>query len=207
MASGSNSVHFQTKFLIGWAIFGLVVGMGLLISEMNSPSGSFNGIGEVLSYVLLIIPCSVVLGGFCLLIDGLFLHQGTFSQVTHPEWFWYVYPVFFIWSLTLSFVLGLLGIKSSSSGRPFPPIPPEDVKREVDNMTIDDFLKKFDEAIKQGEKQGKIKPEQQKIIRKLRKLDRSKYNKRFQEIFNSNELDEIFELLIQVLRLLGRRVG
>ncbi|MFZ1029764.1 MAG: hypothetical protein WAN66_26475 [Limnoraphis robusta] len=207
MALGSNSVRFQTKFLIGWAISGLVVGLGILISEIISPSGSFNGIGEVLGYVIAIIPATVVLGGFCLLIDGLFLHQGTFSQVTHPEWFWYVYPVFFIWSLTLSFLLGLLGIKSSSSGEPFPPIPPEDVKREVDNMTIDDFFKKFDEAIKKLEKQGKLNHEQQKVIRKLRKLDRSKHNQRLQEICNDNELDEIYELLIQLLKLLGRRGG
>nr|CAD5936493.1 hypothetical protein NO713_01632 [Planktothrix pseudagardhii] len=49
--------------------------------------------------------------------------------------------------------------------------------------------------------------EQQKIIRKLRKLDRSKYNKRFQEIFNDNELDELYKLFIQLVMLLGRRVG
>ncbi|SKB15054.1 membrane hypothetical protein [Planktothrix sp. PCC 11201] len=205
MAFGSNSVRFQTKFLIGWAILGFILGMGLLIDEMISPSGSFNGIGEVLGYVIAIIPGMVIVGGFCLLIDGLFLHQGAFSQVTHPEWFWYVYPFLFIWSLTLSFLLGFLGIKSSSSGIPSPSIYPEDVKKEVDNMTLDDFFRKFDEAIKQGEKQGKINPEQQKIIRKLRKLDRSKYNQRLQEICNDNELDEIYELLIQLLKLLGRR--
>ncbi|CAD5973799.1 hypothetical protein PCC9214_04005 [Planktothrix tepida] len=207
MAFGSNSVRFQTKFLIGWAILGLVPAMGLFIDEMISPSGSFNGIGDLLGNAIAIIPGMVIFGGFCLLIDGLFCHQGSFSQVTHPEWFWYVYPVFFVWSLTLTFLLGFLGIKSSSSGRSPSSITPEDVKKEVDNMTIDEFLKNFDDALKQEEKQGRINPEQQKIIRKLRKLDRSKYNQRFQEILNDNELYEFYKLFIKLVMSLGRRVG
>jgi len=205
MAFGSNYVRFQTKFLIGWAIVGFVPAMGLFIDEMISPSGSFNGIGDLLGNAIAIIPGIVIFGGFCLLIDGLFCHQGSFSQVTHPEWFWYVYPVFFVWSLTLTFLLGFLGIKSSSSRRSPSSITPEDVKKEVDNMTPNDFIENFDKPIKQIEEQGKLNHEQQKIIRKLRKLDRSKYNKRFQEIFNDNELDELYKLFIQLVMLLGRR--
>jgi len=205
MAFGSNYVRFQTKFLIGWAIVGFVPAMGLFIDEMISPSGSFNGIGDLLGNAIAIIPGMVIFGGFCLLIDGLFCHQGSFSQVTHPEWFWYVYPVFFVWSLTLTFLLGFLGIKSSSSRRSPSSITPEDVKKEVDNMTPNDFIENFDKPIKQIEEQGKLNHEQQKIIRKLRKLDRSKYNKRFQEIFNDNELDELYKLFIQLVMLLGRR--
>ncbi|MBD2485380.1 hypothetical protein [Planktothrix sp. FACHB-1365] len=207
MAFGSNYVRFQTKFLIGWAIVGFVPAMGLFIDEMISPSGSFNGIGDLLGNAIAIIPGMVIFGGFCLLIDGLFCHQGRFSQVTHPEWFWYVYPVFFVWSLTLTFLLGFLGIKSSSSSRSSPSIKPEAVKKEVDNMTIDEFLKKFDQPIKQLEKQGKLNHEQQKVIRKLRKVDRSDYDQLLQEICNDNELEEIYKLFIQCVMLLGRMVS
>ena len=106
MASDSNLVHFQTKFLIGWAILGLGFGMAMLISEIIAPRGNFNGIGEVLGYAIALIPGMVVVGFFCFLIEGLFIHKANFSELTHPQWAWYVYPVFFLWTIAFAFTLG-----------------------------------------------------------------------------------------------------
>ncbi|OIP73436.1 MAG: hypothetical protein AUK43_00085 [Oscillatoriales cyanobacterium CG2_30_40_61] len=111
MASGSNSVHFQKKILIGWAILGLVFGLGILIYEMISPSGSFNGIGEIIANVIVLIPGMVGAGGLCFLLEGLIICGGRFSEVTHSQWVWYVYPVFFPVTLAFGWVLSLLTSK------------------------------------------------------------------------------------------------
>ena len=57
---------------------------------------------------LLFLPFALVIIGFgCFLIEGAFIEKFRFSEVNHPQWFWSVYPVSFIWMVTIAMVLGI----------------------------------------------------------------------------------------------------
>jgi hypothetical protein len=77
-------------------------------------------------------------------------------------------------------------------------------RSEFQNLTLQELLEKFGEQLEQLEQQGKLKPQQQEVIRKIRKFDRSKYDKRIRNLFNDNEIEE---LLLLILALLGVEVS
>jgi high-affinity K+ transport system ATPase subunit B len=128
-----------------------------------------------------------------------------------------------VWSFMIA--LWLLGftiffirmIGAIAEGRPLPEYRPpqrrkqrfdvDQFRQEFQDSKVKDVLKGFEEELKQLEqldRQGKLEPEQQKVVRKLRSFDRSKYDSRLQDVFDEEELEE---LLLLILILLGVEVA
>ncbi|HEY9809822.1 MAG TPA: hypothetical protein V6D13_10890 [Halomicronema sp.] len=96
----------------------------------------------------------------------------------------------------------------------FPEIPRDDRRKKRDdinqfsqqfpNLKLSEILQEFEDTLAQLEQQGKLTPQQEKVVRKLRSFDRSKYDKRLKDLFpDENELEV---LLLLILKLLGVEV-
>lgn len=81
---------------------------------------------------------------------------------------------------------------------------PDKYRNQFRNLTLQELLNEFGEQLEQLEQRGQLKPEQQEVVRKIRKFDRSKYDKRMRNLFNDNEIEE---LLLLILALLGVEVS
>ncbi len=81
---------------------------------------------------------------------------------------------------------------------------PAQFREEFPQLKVEDILKEFKDKLEQAERQGKLEPEQKQVVQKLRQFDRSKYNSRLRDVFEDDELDE---LLLLILMLLGVEIG
>lgn len=139
----------------------------------------------------------------------------TTSKVTSRIWnvVWFILK----WCFRIAFgvVFGVIAFAAALGGVRLPNLPdfnakgkskrfdPEKYKVNFKNLTLRELLNEFGEQLEQLERQGKLKPQQQEVIRKLRKFDRSKYDRRLPNLFNDNEIEE---LLLLILALLGVEV-
>lgn len=104
---------FKSKYLLVWSISGLVAGLFLSIYAANTqPEMSFQDIpagslGGALIYV--------IIGGIGLLPDAA-NHQWKFNEITHPAWFWWIYPVISLFIISIAFCIGfIVSIVTSSN--------------------------------------------------------------------------------------------
>ncbi|MEG5055522.1 MULTISPECIES: hypothetical protein [unclassified Microcoleus] len=111
------------------------------------------------------------------------------------------------WVIAFAFALGgvkLPNLPDFTSKRRPVKFDPDKYRSNFQNLTLQELLNEFGEQLDQLEQQGKLKPQQQEVIRKIRKFDRSKYDKRLRNLFNDNEIEE---LLMLILVLLGVEVS
>ena len=111
------------------------------------------------------------------------------------------------WVIAFAFALGgvkLPNLPDFTSKRRSVKFDPDKYRSNFQNLTLQELLNEFGEQLDQLEQQGKLKPQQQEVIRKIRKFDRSKYDKRLRNLFNDNEIEE---LLMLILALLGVEVS
>jgi|SanBayMetagenome_1026888.scaffolds.fasta_scaffold05307_2 phosphatidylserine synthase len=103
-SDNSNKLGFQKKYIVGWLITGVV---GAVVVVVGSVLTNPRELSELIP-ALLFTPFAMVIIGFgCFLIEGAFIEKFRFSEVKHPQWFWYVYPVSFIWMVCLAMILGI----------------------------------------------------------------------------------------------------
>lgn len=142
-------------------------------------------------------------------------HENT-SKVLSRIWkvLWFIVK----WSFRIAFglVFGVIAFAWTLGGGKLPDLPdftpqrrpgkfdPKKYRNNFPNITLQEILNEFGEVLEQLEGQGELKPEQQEVIRKIRKFDRSKYDKRLRNLFNDNEIEE---LLLLILALLGVEVS
>ena len=142
----------------------------------------------------------------------------TISKVLSGIWkvVWFIVK----WSFIIAFsvfcgvfvlILAGLGVKlpdfdfdSRPGSREKKKFDPDKYRNEFINLTLQELLNEFGEQLEQLAQQGKLKPEQQDVVHKMRKFDRSKYDKRLRNLFNDNEIEE---LLLLILALLGVEVS
>ncbi|HEY9726333.1 MAG TPA: hypothetical protein V6D50_07760 [Chroococcales cyanobacterium] len=121
---------------------------------------------------------------------------------------WLLIIIVWMFFFSLGITLSLIGIKI-----PEPPrfvtrkrrqrFDPEKFRREFQNLKLEEIIKNFDEQLEQLEqleRKGKLDPKQENVVRKLRNFDRSKYDRRLRDIFEEDELEE---LILLILILLG----
>jgi hypothetical protein len=133
-------------------------------------------------------------------------HENT-SKVLSRIWkvVWFIVK----WGFRIAFAFALGGVRlpnlpdSRPQRRP-EKFDPKKYRNNFPNITLQEILNEFGEVLEQLEGQGELKPEQQEVIRKIRKFDRSKYDKRLRNLFNDNESEE---LLLLILALLGVEVS
>lgn len=131
---------------------------------------------------------------------------------------WNVVWLIVKWSFIIAFgffcgvfvlILAAAGVKLPDfdfhpGSRPKKKFDPDKYRNKFINLTLQELLNEFGEQLEQLAQQGKLKPEQQDVVHKMRKFDRSKYDKRLQNLFNDNEIEE---LLMLILALLGVEVS
>ena len=77
----------------------------------------------------------------------------------------------------------------------------ERIKEQLPNMTLEEFFKQFGDSLKELEENNKLTPEQQKVVRKVRRVSPSEIRSRIRDVLTEEEEMEI--LLLLILRLLG----
>lgn len=103
--------RFKSKYLLIWSISGLVA--GLLISICAASTQPEVGFQDVPVGSLLTAVVYVIFGGLGLLPDAA-NHRWKFNEITHPIWFWWIYPVVSCLIISVAFVVGI--IASSITG-------------------------------------------------------------------------------------------
>jgi len=77
----------------------------------------------------------------------------------------------------------------------------ERIKEQLPNMTLEELLKQFGDSLKELEENNQLTPEQQKVVRKVRRVSPSEIRSRIRDVLTEEEEMEI--LLLLILRLLG----
>jgi hypothetical protein len=77
----------------------------------------------------------------------------------------------------------------------------ERIKEQLPNMTLEELLKQFGNSLKELEENNQLTPEQQKVVRKVRRVSPSEIRSRIRDVLTEEEEMEI--LLLLILRLLG----
>jgi len=77
----------------------------------------------------------------------------------------------------------------------------DEIKRQLPNMTVEELLKQFGESLEELEQNNQLSPQQQKVVRKVRRVSPSEIRSRIRDVLTEEEEMEI--LLLLILRLLG----
>jgi hypothetical protein len=77
----------------------------------------------------------------------------------------------------------------------------ERIKEQLPNMTLEELLKQFGDSLKELEENNQLTPQQQKVVRKVRRVSPSEIRSRIRDVLTEEEEMEI--LLLLILRLLG----
>jgi hypothetical protein len=77
----------------------------------------------------------------------------------------------------------------------------EKIKEQLHNMTLEELSKQFGDSLKELEENNQLTPEQQKVVRKVRRVSPSEIRSRIRDVLTEEQEMEI--LLLLILRLLG----
>jgi hypothetical protein len=190
---------FSTRVLTSWLSLGLVLGLVLGIIGLSSgtadPASAFFGS---------LFAGPIIICVFGLLGLGISSLRGDSNY--HSGWYWYLFPIvtyiivgFSIVFAIISFALALAGVNLPKPSHSSPEIDPEELRKKLENMKVEELLKKFREQLEELENKRKLDPEQEKVVRKLRTFDRSKYDHRLRDVFDEEELGELILLLLILL--------
>lgn len=193
---------FRLRVFTSWISLGLILGPIIGIIALNSGAAAPDGaVVLVLQYLIRtpIIFCIFGLIGLCL--DS---YQG---EAEHYGWYWWLFPIiiyiatgFWLAILLLGSIFGFAGMNlPSRSRRRQPQFNPEQFRRELQKMKVADILKEFGKQFEENENKNQLAPEEKKIVKKLRGLDRAALRSQLQEALSGDELEILFILLIKLL--------
>ncbi|MCU0544663.1 MAG: hypothetical protein MUE44_21265 [Oscillatoriaceae cyanobacterium Prado104] len=77
----------------------------------------------------------------------------------------------------------------------------EQIKNKLHNMTVEELLKNFGNSLEELEENNQLTPQQQKVVRKVRRVSPLEIRSRIRDVLTQEEEMEI--LLLLILRLLG----
>ncbi len=80
-----------------------------------------------------------------------------------------------------------------------PKFNPEQFRKEVENMKVEEILKEFDEQFEQVERKNQLDTEERKFVKKIRGLDRSALRSQLRSALTEEELEILFILLLKIL--------
>jgi hypothetical protein len=103
-----SSRKLKKKYLISWAIMGVLVGIAVSGISLFQQSGI--GFGTVVTATLIGGPgAMLVLAGMGFIIEGLTKYNWRFGEIEHRVWIWHIYPIF----ASFLFVIGITSIAVS----------------------------------------------------------------------------------------------
>jgi hypothetical protein len=81
-----------------------------------------------------------------------------------------------------------------------PEFDPNQFRKELENATVEEILKQFNKEFEEIEKRNKLEPEEKRVIRKIKGLDRSKLRSQIvRDNLDQHELEILFLLLLKIL--------
>lgn len=137
----------------------------------------------------------------------------TISKVLSGIWkvVWFIVKWSFIiafWVFCGVFVLILagLGVKlpdfdfdSRPGSRAKRKFDPEKFRRELKEMRVEDLLQNFGDQLEKADRNNQLNPEEKKVFRKLRGLDRLGLRSQLKESISDDDMEIIFLFLIKLL--------
>lgn len=73
-------------------------------------------------------------------------------------------------------------------------------QNELENATVEEIINRFDEEFEKIEKRNKLEPEEKRVLRKIKGLDRSKLRSQIvRDNLDQDELEILFLLLLKIL--------
>ncbi|KOR37040.1 hypothetical protein AM228_09670 [Planktothricoides sp. SR001] len=196
---------FSVRVLTSW--ISLTLALGLIIFIAGIPGGAASGTNLTDSLLGLFVAFPILI---CLFgVIGIVFSSTRGEEPYYPGWYWYLFP-FVIWItvswLMFGFFIGLIGLLIGAPGVKLPDLPKpsgrpskDTIRRELNNMKVEDLLKDFEkdlEQLEQMDQQNKLNPKQKDVVRKLRQFDRSKYDQRLRDMFEEDELEELILLIL-----------
>jgi len=81
-----------------------------------------------------------------------------------------------------------------------PEFDPNKFRKELENATVEEILKQFNKEFEEIEKRNKLEPEEKRVVRKIKGLDRSKLRSQIvRDNLDQHELEILFLLLLKIL--------
>jgi hypothetical protein len=81
-----------------------------------------------------------------------------------------------------------------------PDFDPNKFRKELQNATVEEIIEQFNEQFEEIEKRNKLEPEEKRVIRKIKGLDRSKLRSQIvRDNLDQHELEILFLLLLKIL--------
>jgi len=116
-------------------------------------------------------------------------------------WFWLS-----MFGVGLIFWLLDLWLGDGSNPVPFPgsksrpKFDPNEFKNELENATVEEIINQFNKEFEKNENRNKLEPEEKRVIRKIKGLDRSKLRSQIvRDNLDQDELEILFLLLLKIL--------
>lgn len=205
----SEKFEFRMRVLTSWISLGLALGIIMSIamsldasnSNIKAPNGQLVLILQVISSVTIMYCLSGFMG------MGVSMMRG--EDAEYSGWYWWLLPTvgflvtgFYLAMFILGFIFTLFGASSpapSISQRRQPKFNTKQLRREVQAMKVEDLLKEFGKQFEEIENKNQLAPEEKKIVKKLRGLDRAALRSQLQDALSDDELEIIFMILIKLL--------
>ncbi|MCT7973081.1 hypothetical protein [Laspinema olomoucense] len=204
----TEGCKFSARVVTSWITQGFALGfIAAILNSLNIATvttGSTDP-GKDFLLILLISPIPICLWG----LIGVAISSIRGEKLYYPGWYWYLFPwvsMFTVSWLTFGLFIAIgdlllgTGIKLPDLPKNLRKFDKNQLSRELNNMKVEEFLKDFEKDLEQMDQQNKLNPKQKNVVRKLREFDISKYDQRLGDVF---EEDELKELILLILRLLG----
>ncbi|GAB4287764.1 MAG: hypothetical protein Fur0025_21550 [Oscillatoriaceae cyanobacterium] len=194
---------FGARVFSSWISLGLGLGLVGLLIGIASGLGATLSLEDVVGSFLFgpILCCGYGLIG--VVIDSI---RG--RRAEYPGWYWWLFPIITFLFILLWATLCFFGIFLAGAGIKLPKFPdfsqpsnidPVKFRQELEKMKVDDIINNFGKQLDQLDKESKLNPEQKKVFKKIRGLDRTKLRSRLKEIFSDDEREILFLLLLKLL--------
>jgi hypothetical protein len=196
----SEKFAFRTRVLTSWISLGLLLGLIMSVVALNSNVAAPNG------PLVLVLQCTVCFT-IMYFLSGLMGVGLNVMREDDPEyfgWYWWLLPTvgflvacFWLTMFVLGLIFSLFGISSlTPSISRQPQFNPDQFRRKVREMKVEDIFKEFDQQFKQIEGGNQLKPEEKKVIKKLKSLDRAALRSRLRDALGNDEMEIFLRLIL-----------
>ncbi|MCU0515326.1 MAG: hypothetical protein MUC60_00415 [Oscillatoria sp. Prado101] len=103
------------------------------------------------------------------------------------------------WLIDIVFNNGRSSIDPPWMPKQPPPFDPDKFREAVGESTAEEILKKFGRQFEELEIRNRLEPEEKKVVRKLKGLDRDKLRFQLQHALRDDEIEILFILLLKLL--------
>ena len=86
-----------------------------------------------------------------------------------------------------------------------PEFDPNQFRQDLEKSTPESILKQFGKQLEELENRNKLEPDEKKVVRKLKGLDRQKLRSQLQDALSDDERETLFIILLKLLGFIKAR--